>query len=153
MTRPTPEQIAASEAEEREAEAFVDAQWKAADAYLAAEWPHATDGERAVARSLWTELARRALDEPQLPATVPLNDDTRRIFGMMCFQAAAFASCFRMAGVEIPTKAEAEQAYVIHWMLNLYLLHGAKWRDAAYTDLDEAKAKAEAAKAAQGATA
>jgi len=56
---PTPEQIAESEAEEREAEALVDAQWKAADAWIAAEWPHASDETRAAVRSVWTELASR----------------------------------------------------------------------------------------------
>jgi hypothetical protein len=49
--------------EEREAEAFVSAQWKAADEWLADEWPHATDSERAVVRSAWTEQASRAGDE------------------------------------------------------------------------------------------
>lgn len=57
---PTPEQIAQAEAEEREAAAFVDAQWKAADAWLAAEWPHASDETRAVVRSAWVELASRS---------------------------------------------------------------------------------------------
>lgn len=56
---PSPEQIAQSEAYAREAEAFVDAQWKAADAWLAAEWPHASDETRAAVRSAWTELGMR----------------------------------------------------------------------------------------------
>jgi hypothetical protein len=68
---PTPEQVAQFEAEEREAAAFVDAQWKAADEWIAAEWPHATDRERAMARSIWTELGRRRGD-----------DDTRDVFRM-----------------------------------------------------------------------
>lgn len=62
---PTPEQIAESEAEEREAEAFVGAQWKAADAWLAAEWPHATDETRAAVRSAWTEQERRNAEPTQ----------------------------------------------------------------------------------------
>lgn len=70
---PTPEQIAESEAEEREAEAFVDAQWKAADAWLAAEWPHASDETRAAVRSAWTELASRQ----QAPAWQPIKTAPR----------------------------------------------------------------------------
>ena len=60
--RATADAIAEAMQEEREAEAFVDAQWKAADDWLAAEWPWATEGERAVARPVWTELARRHQD-------------------------------------------------------------------------------------------
>jgi len=55
----TPEQIAQHEAEEREAEAFVAAQWAAADAWIAAEWPHASDETRAAVRSAWTQQAIR----------------------------------------------------------------------------------------------
>jgi len=73
---PTPEQIAQAEAEEREAEAFVDAQWKAADAWLAAEWPHATDETRAAVRSAWTELASRQAAAGLVAAEPPgLTDD------------------------------------------------------------------------------
>ena len=70
---PTPEQIAESEAEEREAEAFVDAQWNAADAWLAAEWPHASDETRAAVRSAGTELASRQ----QAPAWQPIKTAPR----------------------------------------------------------------------------
>ncbi len=37
----------------------------------------------------------------------------------------------RADGIEIPRKAEMEQAYVIHWMLGYYLNHGANWREEA----------------------
>jgi hypothetical protein len=60
---------------------------------------------------------------------IPLNDDTRRILGTVCIQCIHIAELLRRDGHAIDRKAEAEQATVIHWMLNIYLEHGEKWRD------------------------
>lgn len=60
---------------------------------------------------------------------IPLNDDTRRILGTVCIQCIHLAELLRSDGHAIDRKAEAEQAAVIHWMLNIYLEHGEKWRD------------------------
>ena len=60
---------------------------------------------------------------------IPLNDDTRRILGIVCIQCIYLAELLRSDGHAIQRKAEAEQAAVIHWMLNIYLEHGEKWGD------------------------
>lgn len=61
MSTPTPAQIAQFEADEREAEAFIEAEYAAVDAWFREEWPHVdlTDEARGVARSAWVERARR----------------------------------------------------------------------------------------------
>lgn len=63
------------------------------------------------------------------PTIVPLNDETRWILGRPNFWCASVAQVLREDGHEIKKKAEDEQAAVIHWLLNLYLKHGDKWRD------------------------
>lgn len=73
----------------------------------------------------------------QQPPHLPWNDTTKWILGMLCFQCGALAQGMRRLGHEIPQKAEAEQAYVIHWMLNLYLEHGENWRKVAAELLKE----------------
>lgn len=61
MSTPTPAQIAQCEADEREAEAFIEAEYAAVEAWFREEWPHVdlTDEARGVARSAWVERARR----------------------------------------------------------------------------------------------
>lgn len=68
----------------------------------------------------------------------PLNDDLRAILGMMCFQFIGIAAAWRTAGADIPKKAEAEQAYCLHWLLTVYSKHGISWRDAADAELKAA---------------
>lgn len=60
-----------------------------------------------------------------------LNDDLRDILGFMCFQYISIAKLLRTSGYEIKTKAEDEQATVIHWLLSLYAEHGSGWRESA----------------------
>jgi hypothetical protein len=67
---------------------------------------------------------------------VPDDDETRYILGIPNFQAGPIAHRFRAGGADIPRKAEAEQAFVLRKMLNLYLQHGAKWRDEFVRELD-----------------
>ncbi len=57
-----------------------------------------------------------------------LNQDQIDIMGIPNFSAAQEARLMRMVGFQIPTKAEAEQAYVIHWLLTIYAEHGDQWR-------------------------
>lgn len=53
------------------------------------------------------------------------NPSVAEILGRPNFMCGGFASRMRsVLGTEIPTKAEAEQARVVHLMLNLYLKHG-----------------------------
>jgi hypothetical protein len=47
----------------------------------------------------------------------------------------------REDGHEIKTRAEDEQAAVIHWLLNLYLEHGDQWREIAQQETARIKAK------------
>lgn len=69
-----------------------------------------------------------------------MDKDLLEILGRPNFLCSPLAECLRADGVEIPRKSECEQAEVIRWMLNLYLQHGAGWRDAANTDLQRIKA-------------
>lgn len=62
---------------------------------------------------------------------IELNDETKWILGQLCFQCAGTAQILRLDGHEIKTKAEDEQAAVIHWMLCLYEEHGDQWREKA----------------------
>ena len=57
-----------------------------------------------------------------------LNDETRWILGQPNFACGPIANVLRLQGAEINTKAEDEQAYVIYWMLSLYLKFGDDWR-------------------------
>jgi hypothetical protein len=50
------------------------------------------------------------------------------ILGRPNFWCANLAQMLRNEGREIPLKAEAEQAAVIHWMLEFYLADSLNWR-------------------------
>jgi len=58
------------------------------------------------------------------------TEDIRFILGRPNFWCGAKAIILRQRGHEIPRKAEDEQAYVIYWMLNMYKLHGGRWKKA-----------------------
>ena len=60
---------------------------------------------------------------------IELNEDTKLILGMPNFRCGVLARVLRLDGIEIPQKAEEEQAYVIHWLLSFYEKHGDKWVD------------------------
>ena len=65
-----------------------------------------------------------------------LDAELTQILGMPNFVAAPFAHIMRKGGgVDIPRKSEIEQAHVIHWMVGLYLEHGADWRKKAQEQL------------------
>lgn len=72
---------------------------------------------------------------------VPLDDETRWILGRPNFWCASVAQVLREDGHAIKTKAEEEQAAVIHWLLNLYLQHGDQWRDVAQQETKRIKDK------------
>ena len=74
--------------------------------------------------------------------TIPaLNDDMIWILGRPNFWCASVANVLRQDGQEIKTKAEHEQAAVIHWLLSLYLKHGEGWRDYAIAEAAKIKAR------------
>ena len=77
-------------------------------------------------------------------STLPaLDDEMIWILGRPNFWCASVANVLRQDGHEIKTKAEHEQAAVIHWLLSLYLEHGDGWRDVAQKESDRIKAKVE----------
>lgn len=93
------------------------------------------------------EAMRRAAGGKSAPCSsrcstlVPLNEETRWILGRPNFWCYSVAQVLREDGHEIPTKAEEEQAAVIHWLLNLYLEHGDQWRDVAQQETKRIKDK------------
>ena len=61
----------------------------------------------------------------------PMDEEIRWILGRPNFTCAGIAAWLREAGHEIKFRSEDEQAAVIYWMMNLYLEHGAEWRNEA----------------------
>ena len=58
-----------------------------------------------------------------------LNADLKKILGRPNFACGTIASRLREKGIECETKAEAEQALVIHTMLTFYEEFGTNWID------------------------
>lgn len=73
----------------------------------------------------------RRPSQPPAVTLPPLDDGMRKILGRPNFACAQLAHFLRQKGHEIKTRAEDEQAAVLHWSLGLYLQHGAKWIQAA----------------------
>jgi hypothetical protein len=73
-----------------------------------------------------------------------ITPELKEILGMMVFELSPIAHGFRAAGENIPTRAEDEQAFVLHWLIGLALEHGASWRKIAGTKLQEVLAVAKA---------
>lgn len=71
-----------------------------------------------------------------------LTDALRDVLGLMVFTTGPIAHAMRAAGENIPEKAEAEQAFVLHWLIGLALKHGTGWRPIAGAHLDELVKKA-----------
>jgi len=64
----------------------------------------------------------------QLP---PLEGELKEIMGMMIFNTGGIGRRLDQLGLyKVERRAEAEQAAALHWMVNLYLLHGNRWREA-----------------------
>lgn len=79
-----------------------------------------------------------------------LNEDLIDILGMPCFRAGPIAHLFNAAGeAKIPPRAENEQAFVLHWLLGLYLEHGEKWRPEAAARLRAMQEKLQATRFAR----
>lgn len=82
------------------------------------------------------EVLRRLelpFETPKLPQAAPdlpaMNEDLLLILGKICFQCSPIARVLRLGGMEIKTRAENEQAHVIHWLLSHYLKDPAKWAE------------------------
>ena len=94
-----------------------------------------------------TQPAAHGIDGREFP---PLTPELASILGLMCFQCISFAQALRAAGHTIKTRAEDEQAAVLHWMLGHYFRHGDDWRTAAAEDMKRMEAEALAAQPKQG---
>lgn len=98
-------------------------------------------------RELEAEFAAAAvtgapiLAETSSPIPDRLDDDLRAILGTLCFEANPLAFWLRVGGAEIPYRAEDEQAHVIHWLLKLWLKHGADWKRAGNAEIKAIRQK------------
>ncbi|MDH2313386.1 hypothetical protein [Methylobacterium brachiatum] len=94
-----------------------------------------------------------AAPPPHVPGLVlprELTPEVRDVLSIMCFEAGPIAHAFRQAGrAEIKTRAEDEQAFVLHWLLTIALEHGAEWRKHAGDVLEVVIVEAKAAVAAR----
>lgn len=92
----------------------------------------------------YTEV-RELFTAPQKPIVLPeINEDLVEIIGRPNFTCSGLAELLRRNGADIKRKSENEQAYVIHWLLVIYLKHGIEWRAIAESELKSMAAKAAA---------
>lgn len=88
---------------------------------------------------------KAVVEQPVLPEPAPdfpeMNEDLLLILGKICFQCAPIARVLRLGGMEIKTRAENEQAHVIHWLLKYYLKDPVKWMELAGDELKAIQAK------------
>ena len=64
-----------------------------------------------------------------------MTPEQRDVLGLMPLGTGPIARDFRAAGEDIPTKPEAEQAFVLHWLIGLALRHGSAWRSIAAAEI------------------
>ena len=64
------------------------------------------------------------------------TEDVQWILGRPNYACHDIAKILRISGIEIDTKAEAEQARVIYWMLEMQEKHGDDWREEANKELE-----------------
>lgn len=57
-----------------------------------------------------------------------LTDDLLDVLSTMIWTSGQIAACLRAGGDQIKTRAEDEQAHVLHWLISLALKHGPEWR-------------------------
>lgn len=69
-----------------------------------------------------------------------LTDDLRDVLSMMMWNTGPIAHALRAGGADIPSKAEAEQAHVMHWLTLLVLEHGTAWREKASEEINRIRA-------------
>jgi hypothetical protein len=108
------------------------------------------DADRAARAAPSEALSSATVAQPAAECQLDtLNDDLIAILGRPNFTCIRLAQALRLCGVEIKTKAEHEQAAVIHFLLTRYLRHGSNWATHSDADLramlDQAEAKNKAA--------
>jgi hypothetical protein len=78
---------------------------------------------------------------------IPFNSEVQWILGRPNFWCGPIAHQLVRLGHTIPQKAEAEQAYVLHWLLELYEKHGLRFRIEANKILEGSQSAAPASRA------
>ncbi|UEP49613.1 hypothetical protein LMA00_07655 [Burkholderia ambifaria] len=79
-----------------------------------------------------------------------ITPELRDVLGRPNFWCGPIAHEMRAAGADIKTKAEDEQAHVLHWLVKLVLDHGDAWQEVAVVELRAIREKANAASAGEG---
>jgi hypothetical protein len=70
------------------------------------------------------------------------------VLSLMLWHTGNIARALRAGGVDIKTRAEDEQAHVLHWLIQLALDHGDAWWDRACDRLREIQEAVRAGKEA-----
>lgn len=68
-------------------------------------------------------------DRPQPVWPTEASESLIDILGTMCFQFIQLAKLWRETGTDIPKRAENEQAFFLHAMLQHWFDRGDDWRD------------------------
>jgi hypothetical protein len=74
-------------------------------------------------------------EPPLLIYPEKIDDTLLAILGRPSFTCRDIAGVLRAGGIEIPPKAEAEQAHTLHYLLKTYLRHGERWDYVAEVEL------------------
>lgn len=88
-----------------------------------------------------TEVARAAAERAYPDSLTPA---LQKALSPMVWESSAIAQAMRHGGLEIPNKAELEQAHVLHWLTMLALKHGDRWPPAAAAQLNSWRSRAPA---------
>ncbi|BBP82419.1 hypothetical protein PHLH8_20610 [Pseudomonas sp. Pc102] len=126
-------------------EAFNAACSAANDAYLGGVGPCGVfiAGYRAMLAAAPTPPAS---EQQQAVFAIPdMDEHLLQILGRPNFRCSHIAQVLRLGGTEINRKSENEQAAVIHWMLTLYLAHGAAWWEVAAEEIKRIQSEQPAA--------
>jgi hypothetical protein len=101
-----------------------------------------TEAELAAANEQITDLIAIVAQQVTLPfGEVPMlypqtmTPALEHVLGTMNFRTSPVAHVFQKAGFAIPTKCEAEQAFVLDRMIRAVLTHGEGWADVFNDDI------------------
>lgn len=136
-------------------EAMVDTALEAAKGAMVDTRRHWTEGDRATVRAMLEAVIEASKPSATALRMPPMDEHLLNILGRPGFGLSAVFQLLRFEGYAIPTHAEEEQAWALHWLLGLYFEHGAKWLDAANDKLKEVNERrlarvAEAARLSDG---
>jgi hypothetical protein len=70
-----------------------------------------------------------------------MTTELREVLGLMPAATGPIARDFRAAGEDIPNRLEAEQAFVLHWLIGLALRNGPAWRSIAAAEIGNLPAR------------